>query len=181
MDISELTLWRFPPWKQQSWHANNNLKILQNNPQFSLKGKTTRVFVVRREKPQSHCDISTNVNRYGQSINTQLKTSERCPTYKSIDGLQKAMAQSLHRCITIPSQLSTDRPINQNPADGGSDRPDDADCCPNMLEPCLENWLQRLKNTSFATISAQLGQRLEHRSFYLHSIRWCIDLFSCVV
>lgn len=63
---------------------------------------------MRQAALQSHCDISNNMSRYGQGwINSQLNTSECCPTYKSIDGLQKANTESFH-CITIPRQLSVD-------------------------------------------------------------------------
>lgn len=79
---------------------------------------------------QSHCDIYNNMNRHGQRINSQLNTSECCPTYKSINGLQKAITESFY-CITIPNQLSAHWLINQILS---GDHWDDAICCPNQTK-----------------------------------------------
>lgn len=65
---------------------------------------------------QSHCSMPDNMDRYGRWwINSHLTTSEHCPTYKSINGLQRAITQSLHH-ITIPGQLSVHWLINQIPS-----------------------------------------------------------------
>lgn len=78
----------------------------------------TSVFIVRQAALQSHCDISNMNRQWG--INSQLNTSECCPTCKSIDGLKTAITES-SQCITIPSQLSVERLINQIPADESND------------------------------------------------------------
>lgn len=54
----------------------------------------------------SHCNALHSIHMYGaRSINSQLKLSKCCPTYKSIDGLQKATTESFH-CVTYPSTTS---------------------------------------------------------------------------
>lgn len=116
---------------------------------------------------QPHCVISNNMNRYGQWwINSQLNTSECCPTYKSINGLQKAITDSF-RCITIPSQLWVDWLISQIPADDTIEMK--AFVVPIKHIRGIELRDSKMHYSKLSMHSWQLGQRLWFHTIYRHT------------
>lgn len=81
---------------------------------------------------QQHCNTSKCMRCYDQWwINKRLNITEWCPTYKSIDGLQKAIAQSF-KCTTVNFL------INQSPEIGSDGHWDDAICC--LIQATLEEF-----------------------------------------
>lgn len=61
---------------------------------FLLMRKYRAAFIAQQAALQSHCSIFSNINRHLLWIDIQLSTSECCPTYKSINDLQRATTEN---------------------------------------------------------------------------------------
>lgn len=112
-----LTQWQLgqdlaQPLTERRW-GNGWMDVLlffkQNSPNNQINiwndwaGKVTFLLSLVRRHSSQHCNNSNNINRYGKwRINSELNWIKSCPTYRSIDGLQKAITNSF-QWVTIPS------------------------------------------------------------------------------
>lgn len=128
-----------------NWKKKKNaysLQILSWNHQFlpSLLSSS-------RHHSHTAAPATTRTDMDG-GINSRLNTSACCPTYESVDILQKAIAGSFY-CTTIPRQLSAHGPINQIQS---TDRREDGAFV--WSDPRRRAAVEMLKNASLRTISA---------------------------
>lgn len=90
---------------------------------------------------------------HGRRINSRLNTSACCPTYESVNILQKAIAGSFY-CATIPRQLSAHGPINQIQST-------DRWVAFVRSDPCRRTGVEMLWNASLQSVSASVATTKE--------------------